>query len=159
MGRADDAGPGSYAEAAASAPVRFGDISWDGDSFLASVVLPGRPGHVRAARDFTGQVLGDHPCTELAILLVSELVTNSVKHSRSAGPEGTIGVTVTGTSDSIRVAVADAGGVTVPEARPAGPPDDEGGRGLQLVAELAGEWGYQRTAAGCVTWFRLKAGS
>jgi hypothetical protein len=33
--------------------------------------------------------------------------------------------------------------------------DAEGGRGLQLVAALASDWGFQENAAGRVTWFAI----
>ena len=79
--------PGGGAEVTARGPVELGDIiSLDGERFEASVTFPGLPEHVRTARKFTGWVLGDrHPCAGLAVQL---MVTNSVQHSDSAGPEG-----------------------------------------------------------------------
>jgi anti-sigma regulatory factor (Ser/Thr protein kinase) len=101
-------------------------------------------------------VLGQgHLCGELAVQLVSELVTNSIRHSDSSGPEGTIGVTVSGTLTSVTVEVADVGGAQAPQVRPDEDLDAEGGRGLQLVATLASEWGFQENAAGRVTWFTI----
>jgi serine/threonine-protein kinase RsbW len=147
---------GSGAEMTADGAVELGDIAWGDARFEASIAFPGLPEHVRTARKFTGWVLGDrHPCRELAAQLVSELVTNSVQHSDSAGPEGTIGVTVSGTLTSVTVEVADAGGVMVPQVRRGEDLDAEGGRGLQLVAALASDWGFQENAAGRVTWFMI----
>ncbi len=144
----------------AAAAIQLGDVTRDGDRFHASMMFPGLPEHVRTARRFADRVLGHgHPCEELARLLTSELVTNSVMHSRSRGPEGTVGVTVSGTPDSVLVEVADAGAGTVPQVRAGEDPDDEGGRGLRLVAEMADEWGCRQNGAGCVTWFSVKAGS
>src|SRR5579872_5468592 len=64
----------------------------------ASLSVPGRPEQVHAARVFTSQTFGsEHPCEPVAVLLVSEVVTNSVLHSDSCLPGGTVTVTVTGT--------------------------------------------------------------
>jgi anti-sigma regulatory factor (Ser/Thr protein kinase) len=147
---------GGGAEVTTDGAVELGDIAWRDAGFEASTAFPGLPEHVRTARKFTGRVLGDrHPCVELAVQLVSELVTNSVQHSGSAGPEGTVGVTVSGTLTGVTVEVADAGGVKVPHVRPGEGLDAEGGRGLQLVAALAGGWGFQENVAGRVTWFTI----
>jgi signal transduction histidine kinase len=147
---------GSGAEVTARKAVELGDVIWRGERFEVSIAFPGLAEHVRIARKFTGWALGDrHPCAPLAVQLVSELVTNSVQHSDSAGPEGTIGVTVSGTLTSVIVEVADAGGVLVPQVRPGEDLDAEGGRGLLLVAALAEEWGFRENAAGRVTWFTI----
>ncbi len=149
---------GSEAEVTAGGAVEFGDIAWRDARCEASIAFPGLPEHVKTARTFVGRVLGQgHPCGELAVQLASELVTNSVQHSDSAGPEGTIGVTVSGTLTSVTVEVADAGGATVPQVHPGEDLDEEGGRGLQLVAALADEWDSQENAAGRVTWYTVTA--
>ena len=50
-----------------------------------SVKLAGRPGQVREARAFVARLLGpSHPFVEVAVLLASELLTNSVRHVGSA---------------------------------------------------------------------------
>jgi anti-sigma regulatory factor (Ser/Thr protein kinase) len=156
VGSTQPAVPGGGAEVTARGPVEFDDAFWCGARFEASIVFPGLPEHVRTAREFASRVLDHgHPHWELAVQLVSELVTNSVQHSDSAGPEGAIGVTVSGTLTSVTVEVADAGGVMVPQVQPGEDLDTEGGRGLQLVAALAGEWGFRENAAGRVTWFTI----
>jgi hypothetical protein len=59
-----------------------------------SVAVAGRPERVAVARAFAAAVLGrQHPAGDTAVLLVSELVTNSVRHSASARPGQTIMVT------------------------------------------------------------------
>ena len=129
-----------------------------GAAILASLTVPGHPGQVRAARAFTATALGDdHPCAAVAVLLVSELVTNSLLHSDSRLPGGKITITVTGSPNGARVEVRDAGGASVPVLE--GPDDAlaEGGRGLRLVSDLAAEWNYRRDAAGLVTWFEVRA--
>jgi anti-sigma regulatory factor (Ser/Thr protein kinase) len=148
--------PASGAEVTDRVAVEFTDVIWRGERFKASITFPGLPEHVRTARKFTSWVLGDrHPCAEVTVQLISELVTNSVQHSDSAGPEGTIGVTVSGTLTRVTVEVADAGGVQAPQVRLGEDLDAEGGRGLQLVAALSSEWGFQETAADRLTWFTI----
>jgi anti-sigma regulatory factor (Ser/Thr protein kinase) len=138
--------------------IELGDVIWNGEKFEASIAFPGLPEYVRTARRYVGRVLRDgHPCAELAVQLVSELVTNSLMHSDSAGPEGIIGVTVSGTLTSATIEVTDAGGTKVPQLRPSGDLDSECGRGLQLVAALADEWGFQEDEAGRLTWFTTTA--
>jgi anti-sigma regulatory factor (Ser/Thr protein kinase) len=147
---------GRGAEVTARRAIKLGDVIWRGERFEASVTIPGLPEHVRTARKFVRRVLDQgQPRGELAVQLVSELVTNSIRHSDSAGPEGAIGVTVSGTLTSVTVEVADAGGAQAPQVHPGEDLDAEGGRGLQLVAALASEWGFQENAAGRVTWFMI----
>jgi len=146
---------GRGADAIAGGPVELGEVTRNGDRFEAGIVFPGLAEHVRTAREFIGRVLDGHPCADVAVQLASELVTNSVRYSESAGPEGTIGVTVSGSSNRVKVEVADAGGETVPELRETGDLQDEGGRGLRLVAAMSDHWGYQLREEGCVTWFLL----
>ena len=126
-----------------------------GTAIGASLSVPGRPDQVHAARVFTSEVLGDdHPCEPVAVLLVSELVTNSVVHSDSRLPGGTITVTVTSAGpDAVRVEIRDAGGPTLPFLKEAGDVAAEGGHGLHLVDRLAARWDYCRDTAGLTTWF------
>jgi anti-sigma regulatory factor (Ser/Thr protein kinase) len=121
-----------------------------------SVTLAGRAERARLARTFTGEVLGPgHPCGDVAVLLVSELFSNSLRHSGSGGPGGTVTVTVTAGGGIVRVEVADGSGSGVPALRP-GDGDAEGGRGLRLVAGLAERWGWRRCDRLTVTWFELR---
>jgi len=102
-------------------------------------------------------VLGPgHPCGDDAVLLASELFSNSVRHSNSGLPGETITVTVTACAGVVRVEVTDRSGPGVPEPRPA-VDDAEGGRGLGLVAGLAARWGWRRRDGRTVTWFVLRA--
>lgn len=129
-----------------------------GTAIQASLRVPGRPDQVHAARVFTGATLGDdHPCAAVAVLLVSELVTNSVLHGDSRLPGGTITVTVTGTPDAVRIEVRDAGGTSAPHFKGADDALAEGGRGLRLVNDLAARWNYRRDGDGLVTWFEVRA--
>jgi anti-sigma regulatory factor (Ser/Thr protein kinase) len=121
-----------------------------------SVTLAGRAERARAARSFVSVVLGPgHPCGDVAVLLVSEVFGNSVRHSGSGAPGETVTVAVIAGDGVVRVEVTDRAGPGTPELRPAGR-DAEGGRGLQLVAGLAARWGRRRRRGGLlVTWFEL----
>ncbi|WP_406477521.1 ATP-binding protein [Streptomyces sp. NBC_01615] len=80
----------------------------------------------------------DGAVADTAELLLSELVTNSIQHAHTpAGRE--IGVRFAHYDRRLRVEVADANNRR-PEPRHARP-DDEGGRGLNLVQSLAERWG------------------
>jgi anti-sigma regulatory factor (Ser/Thr protein kinase) len=126
---------------------------------VREIVTPaGRPERVRVARQFVGAVLGPgHPCGDAAVLLVSELYGNSVKHSGSGAPGETVTVAVMTGAGVVRVEVIDRSGPGVPELRPADR-DAEGGRGLHLVARLAARWGWRQRGGRTVTWFELSHG-
>jgi anti-sigma regulatory factor (Ser/Thr protein kinase) len=120
-----------------------------------SVTLAGRAERARAARSFISEVLGQgHPCVDVAVLLVSEIFGNSVRHSGSGAAGETVTVAVRAGDGIVRVEVTDRAGARTPELRPAGR-DAEGGRGLQLVAALAARWGSRRRGGRMVTWFEL----
>lgn len=123
-----------------------------------SMTVAGRADRVRVARAFVGGVLGPgHPCGDDAVLLVSELFGNSVRHSGSGAAGETVTVAVRATDRVVRVEVTDRSDPGVPELRPAGR-DAEGGHGLQLVAGLATRWGWRRCGGRTVTWFELSHG-
>ena len=120
-----------------------------------SVTVAGRAERARVARTFVGGVLGPgHLCGEVAVLLVSELFSNSLRHSGSGVSGGTVTVAVTAGGRIVRVEVTDRGAPGVPELRPANC-DAEGGRGLRLVSELAARWGWRQCSERTVTWFEL----
>ena len=84
-------------------------------------------------------------------LLVSELVTNSVRH---AGAERElVRLAVTSRGSTVRVEVSDGG--TGFEPRPRSKPQDEaGGWGLHLVDRLSDRWGVE-TGRRTRVWFEL----
>ena len=86
------------------------------------------------------------------LLLTTELVTNSVRHSPAA-TDGTVDVAVTLAQERIRVEVSDPGtGFTHVPQHPG--TLSEGGRGLFLVEALSDRWGTiggERTTV----WFEL----
>jgi anti-sigma regulatory factor (Ser/Thr protein kinase) len=111
-----------------------------------------RPASVRKARVFTGDALADGgveaSVIEVAVLLVSELVTNAVVH---AG--GTVWVTVHADARWVRIEVQDQGRGR-PVLRPARQNQPEG-RGLGLVDKLATNWGTERRATHKVVWCEI----
>jgi anti-sigma regulatory factor (Ser/Thr protein kinase) len=142
---------------AAGTRVRAAPATMIAGTVRETLTVPG--GHhdqAHAARVFTTTALtGHHPCAAVAELLVSELVTNSMLHSDSRLPGGTITITVTGSPGSARVEVRDAGGASVPVVKDADDALAEGGRGLRLVSDLAARWGYHREPDGLTTWFEV----
>ena len=128
-----------------------------GTAVLGKATIPGREQSVPEARAFVGGVLGPgDPRSDVARLLVSELVTNAVQHTLSRRPGGTVTVVVIELAGSLRVEVIDEGSArNVPVVR-----DDmlaTDGRGLFLVQSLADEWGYLRESCGTTVWFHLAA--
>jgi two-component sensor histidine kinase len=104
-----------------------------------------------------GRVLGpSHPRGDVAVLLASEIVTNSPLHGGSAVPGEAVMVTVVTGDAGVRVEVTGRKADGVPVLRR---PDDEaeGSRGLRLVEELAVRWGYERGGGQATTWFELRA--
>jgi anti-sigma regulatory factor (Ser/Thr protein kinase) len=86
-----------------------------------TAMLAGRAERARVARAFVAAVLGPgHPSTDVAVLLVSEIFGNSVRHSRSGDPGEMITVAVKVTGSAVRVEVIDLRGPGVPELFPAG---------------------------------------
>ncbi len=129
-----------------------------GATVRETVTLAGRAERARAARSFVSEVLGPgHPCGDVAILLVSEIFGNSVRHSGSGAAGETVTVAVRAGDGIVRVEVTDCAGPGTPKLRPVGH-DAESGRGLQLVAALAARWGTRRRGGRMVTWFELSNG-
>ena len=85
-------------------------------------------------------------------LLVSELVTNSVRHS-GATVGASVRLTVATRGPSVRVEVIDAGRGFDPRPRTK-PEDEAGGWGLHLVDRIASRWGVTRTR-GSRVWFEI----
>lgn len=83
-----------------------------------------------------------------AVLLVSELVTNSLRYAR-----GPIGVRVM-RGNSLLVEVSDT--VPTPPHERYPTTMEEGGRGIQLVSRQAFRWGTRHRGVGKTVWFELQ---
>jgi anti-sigma regulatory factor (Ser/Thr protein kinase) len=88
------------------------------------------------------------------LLLVSELVTNAVRHA-GAGPEGRVQVQVLHGPRSVVVAVTDEGpGFTRNPSPSTG--TESGGWGLLLVDQIADRWDVEYTTSGSRVWFKIE---
>jgi anti-sigma regulatory factor (Ser/Thr protein kinase) len=87
-------------------------------------------------------------------LLVSELVTNSVRHSAPETP-APIELSVVAAPHRVRAEVADGGAGFAPSARTEDD-DDASGWGLHLLERLSDRWGVEQNGR-TVVWFELEA--
>jgi anti-sigma regulatory factor (Ser/Thr protein kinase) len=109
------------------------------DARATEAELAAQPEAAGVARGLL-QTLGhslDHDVVERALLLVSELVANSVQHGRTTEP---IHVSVEARPETLHVQVSDSGPSFEPEVHR---PDtgSESGWGLFLVDTLSDRWG------------------
>jgi anti-sigma regulatory factor (Ser/Thr protein kinase) len=122
---------------------------------VEQLTVPATPTSARTARRFvsafcTRQRLPQETCED-AVLLVSEVVGNSLRHARS---EARIRVDLIGRV--LRVEVADDR-PELPQLRNA-PADATDGRGVRILDEVAKRWGADRRTVpppGKVVWFEL----
>ncbi|MET7654117.1 SpoIIE family protein phosphatase [Streptomyces sp. NPDC005486] len=118
---------------------------------IAEWRFPLDPAEVGRARAVVREQLhgwGLATLADAAELMVSELVTNAVRHSRRTPVALRL---VRG--DTLLCEVEDDDH-ELPTLLSAGP-GDESGRGLRVVSTLAREWGTSRTGAGKSVWFEL----
>ncbi|MFC4032665.1 SpoIIE family protein phosphatase [Streptomyces polygonati] len=112
--------------------------------------FPAEAGAVRLARGRVRDTLvewGLAPLSDVTVLLVSELVTNSLRYAH-----GPIGVRMV-RGASLLVEVSDP--LPDPPRERVAAVDDEGGRGLQLVAGASRRWGTRHGSQGKTVWFEL----
>jgi serine/threonine-protein kinase RsbW len=149
---------------------------WTTDQLSVAVwVAPGRAEYVAAARRWAQAAAAAWGVAAAEVgLVVSELVTNALVHTRSGRSGGTVVVAVAGGWDSVTVHVHDLGTASgqVPRPRLASA-DADGGRGLRIVIAVSAEWGIIPAAwcpvqraddpaadtAGFCTWCRLVPGA
>ncbi|CAM5367838.1 ATP-binding protein [Streptomyces spiroverticillatus] len=87
-----------------------------------------------------------------AALLVSELATNALLHGSVQGRLFRVHLTLT--AATLRIAVTDARGERLPEARAAAD-DEKFGRGLVIVSMLAARWDVAQLTVGKEVWCEL----
>ncbi|MER7043527.1 ATP-binding protein [Streptomyces jumonjinensis] len=129
----------------------------DTDGVCAEWSFPAEPGAVRTARHAVRDTLRtwglDPLIGDITVLLVSELVTNSLRYA-----SGPIGVRLIRhkAGESIPLLLVEVSDpLPDPPTERVAAPDDEGGRGLQLVAGTARRWGTRRGSTGKTVWFEL----
>ena len=121
----------------------------------ATMRLPAGPEVVGRARAFTRDALDRWGCGAVvddATLLVSELVSNAIRHT-----DGKSTLTLQRLSGRVRITVHDT------ETRPPSPnlrvePTATSGRGMHLVDALAAAWGVEPTGSGKTVWADLTVG-
>jgi anti-sigma regulatory factor (Ser/Thr protein kinase) len=119
---------------------------------LAYLRLTIEPESVGVARRFISMIMGSWGLSGVdeAELLVSEVVTNVVRHVRSSD---TMRINVKRHRDLLRVEVHDPS-TELPVQRETNQ-DSESGHGMFLVDSLSQYWGCQPFASGKVVWFEI----
>jgi len=115
---------------------------------LSVVHGPGGPAQARAAVMAHADRLGLGELADDVVLLVSELVTNAIRHAVAP-----IDLEIEVDDDEVVVAVRD-GSAVPPAPRNAGV-EAEGGRGMLLVDLLTDEHGVRAQPPGKTVWARL----
>jgi anti-sigma regulatory factor (Ser/Thr protein kinase) len=122
---------------------------------LIVLELPAEPHSAKVARDAVGGLDGHFgPSHGDVLLVISELVTNSVRHA-GLDAQQPLRLSVNVEGDLIRIAVRDPG----PGFEPPPPPTDPahvGGWGLVLVEQLSERWGVERDGDATVVWCELR---
>jgi anti-sigma regulatory factor (Ser/Thr protein kinase) len=108
---------------------------------------PSTPRAVR--REFTRR-FEDHPCLEILLLCLSEVVTNAVLHARTPL---SVTVSVAEADGTVRVEVADRSHVEPVRRRFADVSPT--GRGLHLLDRLTTDWGIEPSPTGKTVWFEI----
>ncbi|MEU5087357.1 ATP-binding protein [Streptomyces sp. NPDC021356] len=118
--------------------------------------IPKHRSQAPTARQHLRKALADWGITDdLAdgvTLLASELVTNAVLHCRVAYARVRVALTLNGTE--LLLEVSDPDRDRLPRLHDAAP-DEEGGRGLALVAALADAWGCRQEPYAKCVWARF----
>jgi two-component sensor histidine kinase len=102
---------------------------------------------VSAARHFVADRIPDRRTADTVALLVSELATNARAHGATSFEVRAV------FEDRVRVEVSDDG-PGWPRVVHAGP-EDEAGRGLQIVEGLSERWGAEPLENGKRVWFEI----
>jgi anti-sigma regulatory factor (Ser/Thr protein kinase) len=121
---------------------------------VGQVMLPAAGQAAGLGRRFARETLalwGLGHLEENAVLLVSELVGNAIRHARTGG--SALELRLEAGPAWLRIEVVDADPRPPQPRTPCG--EDESGFGFVLVEALAGKWGVRETAAGKAVWAEL----
>jgi anti-sigma regulatory factor (Ser/Thr protein kinase) len=150
--------------ASAGGPWYAGEPGWPCYPRIAMRTPGTEPGSISAARQFTSVIMerwGAADRSSDVAVVVSELLSNAVRHGLSSAPAQP--------AAGIRLGLLQSGpsivcAVTDPSATPPVPRDpdwqDEGGRGLHVIASLSDGWGACLDVpgqAGKVVWAAFRA--
>lgn len=122
---------------------------------MVELTLPAEPRAAAVARSHVRDLPLDDDTAEVVSLLLTELVTNAVRHGRMADGTRIRVELVMVEEDLVRVNVVNDGPVfePVPRRRDI---STEGGLGLQLVDRLSERWGVEGNGVTTV-WLEVKA--
>ena len=126
-------------------PGADGQSDVNGASDPLELILTADVGAPRAAREAVGHWLGDRVgafARDDVLLVISELVTNSVRHAGTA-PDDVIRVRLGVWNGRLHLAVEDSGRNGDVARRPPSP-GLAGGLGLNIVDQLTLRWGVSR---------------
>ena len=148
-----------------SSPARAAVPTVNGSAITQpSAICPLRPfpESVRIGRDFTRTTLlrwGMAPLTDLAELVISELLTNALRHgipsARQLADERPIRLRLLGQAPYLMCLVTDPG-TAIPMLRESGP-FAESGRGLNVVESCCVRWGWHLLdGGGKVVWALMR---
>ncbi|MFZ5870749.1 MAG: SpoIIE family protein phosphatase [Actinomycetota bacterium] len=131
--------------------VHLGEVVADAGNRVAELSLGPERSSARLARRWaagTVRAWGLDALQNDVELLVTELVSNAVLHGQSS-----VDVALRRLDDGVRLEVTDRFGGHPVVVEPG--TDAQGGRGLLIVAQVARDWGYDRTDVGKRVWAEL----
>ncbi|GAA2456119.1 hypothetical protein GCM10010191_89300 [Actinomadura vinacea] len=133
---------------------------WGSEPMRWRRAYTGRPDQVAWARGFAKALFSGSGREDDAAVVVAELASNAIRHTRSGEHRGWFGLEVA-FGELAYIGVTDLGGGCVPLFRPKNPECEltEGGRGLQVVSELAVSYGIHGSAGlGHTVWADVALG-
>ncbi|MER7831525.1 ATP-binding protein [Streptomyces sp. NPDC095602] len=117
--------------------------------------FPGLAGQVAHARHFVAALFTERGPVDDAVLIVSELAANAVRHTLSGSAGGRFLVIVSFGDGLVRIEVVDQCGDCEPRLCDA-TAQEEGGRGLLLIASCVKDWGVKERPEGRSVWADLE---
>ena len=124
---------------------------------MSSVTVPHERSSVRAARHALADELAASgippPMRDDAVLVLSELVSNAIKHAAPL-PSGDISVRWALQQDRLHLEITDGGALTRPQAAVAAV-SSLGGRGLDIVRTICSAWGVTEDGNAVTVWADL----